>query len=293
MERPSSNTSTTPMEVRKSDMSSPVATIADALIAFILSLLRDPNAAEKFTDDPEGSMAQHGVQGACMADLRAVKPVVVDHPQVAPKPPPPQGVLSSNEEPNEVVREIVRIMNNFTTTVDARSTIVDQSVNQNIWTEGGDVTQLFDQEAIIASGDDAIAAGNDATAIDQDLDLTVGDVTVGNDTYNDSFNDADIDVSVPETEPANPSDTPSVTVATDAAAAESNAAAAEPQAADAPETPAPAQDSPAAEAPQTPASVPEPADYLESDLTASADPYEPEAAAAPVEDATIDVPVDE
>lgn len=243
-------------------MSSPVATIADALIAFILSLLRDPNAADKFKDDPYGAMEGNGVQGACMADVRAVKPVIFDHPQVEPRPPiPAPSVLSSSVEPNEVVREIVRIMNQFTT-VDARSTTVDQSVNQNIWTQGGDVTQVFDQEAIIASGDGAVAAGDDATILDQDLDLTVGDVTVGNDTYNDSFNDADIDVG-----------------------AGGEATGTEPEASD--------QEAPQSSAPETPASVPEPADYLESDLTASVDTYDSDVAAVPVGDVAIDDPVDE
>lgn len=233
-------------------MSSPVATIADALIAFILSLLRDPNAAEQFIDDPESAMAQHGVQGACLADVRAVKPIIVDDPQVEPKPP---SVLGSTVEPNEVVRELVQIMNQFTT-VDARSTVVDQSVNQNIWTEGGDLTQVFDQEAVIAAGDQAIAAGNDVNAVDQDLDLTVGDVTVGNDTYNDSFNDAD---------PNGDSDA-------------------------APEPSEPAEP----ETPQTPTPLPEPADELESDLTsASDDTYDSDTAAVPVDDTVIDAPVDE
>ena len=90
-------------------------------------------------------------------------------------------------DPDPVVREISRIINQFTS-IDARSTIVDQSVNQNIWTEGGDVTQIFDQEAVVASGDDAIAAGDDANLIDSDVDVTVGDVSVGNTTNDGSFN---------------------------------------------------------------------------------------------------------
>ncbi|MBF0673085.1 MAG: IniB N-terminal domain-containing protein [Salinibacterium sp.] len=258
-------------------MSSPVATIADALMAFILSLLRDPNAAAEFKEDPEGSMAANGVQGACMADLRAVKPVIYDHPEVEPRPPTPS-VLGSTTEPNEVVGEIVRIMNQFTT-VDARSTMVDQSVNQNIWTQGGDVTQLFDQEAIIASGNNAVAAGADASTHDEDLDVTVGDVTAGNDTYNDSFNDADVSVPQPgSAAPVTPSDGGTETTGAESqtvAAAESGEVAV-PQAA------------------STPASLPEPADYLESDLTAaSGDTYATEAAAVPVEDTAVDAPVEE
>jgi hypothetical protein len=296
-------------------MSSPVATIADALIAFILSLLRDPDAAEKFADDPHGAMAENGVQGASVGDVRDVKPVIVDHPQVEPKPPTHSAQTSGaernlvNAEPDEVIVEISRIMNQFTTVdarstvstvVDARATIVDQSVNQSIWTEGGDVTQQFDQEAVIASGDRAVAAGNDASTIDQDLDLTVGDVSVGNDTYTDSFNDAEVDVSAPQQTAPDPAEQapgvePEATPAPEAAEPE----AAKPEVAG-PEAAEPAAVEPAAvepavvEAPQTPASLPEPADTLETVLTTeSGDTYDPGTAALPVEEVVIDDPVDE
>ena len=135
-------------------MSTPVAVIADALIAFILSLLRDPDAVEGFTADPQAAMMQGGVQDASLADVRAVTPVIVDHPSVTPNPagpPGPPDPPTPPGPPDPVVNEIIRLVSQFTT-VDNRSTIVDQSVNQNIWTEGGDVTQVFDQEAVVASG---------------------------------------------------------------------------------------------------------------------------------------------
>jgi len=168
-------------------MTSPVETIADALIAFILSLLRDPEAAAEFSAHPGAMLAGSNLQNACMGDLAAVRPVIVDRPDVVPRsqpePPPP-----SPDTHTEVTNEIVRMVQQFTTTIDARSTIVDNSVNQAIWTEGGDVTQIFDQEAIIASGDGSVAAGDDATVEDTDLDVTVGDVSIGNETNDGSFN---------------------------------------------------------------------------------------------------------
>ena len=91
-----------------------------------------------------------------------------------------------------MVKEIKRIINQFTT-IDARTTIVDQSTNQNIWTEGGDVTQIFDQEAVVASGDEAVAAGDDATVVDSEVDVTVGDVAIGNTTNDGSFNNTGVD----------------------------------------------------------------------------------------------------
>src|SRR5688572_11116246 len=181
-------------------MSTPVATIADALIAFILSLLRDPSAVEEFAAAPKAMLANNGLGDACAADVRAVKPVIVDHASVAartvqpqPQPQYPPGTQFDNDpDPTDPVSEITRILNQFTS-IDARTTIVDQSTNQNIWTEGGDVTQIFDQEAVVASGDDAVAAGDDANLIDNDLEVTIGDVSVGNTDIEGSFNETGTD----------------------------------------------------------------------------------------------------
>uniref|UniRef100_UPI000FDC694D IniB N-terminal domain-containing protein n=1 Tax=Microbacterium sp. CPCC 204701 TaxID=2493084 RepID=UPI000FDC694D len=140
-------------------MSTPLATIANSIIEFILSLLRDPAAMAALKDDPEGTLSRNRMEGLCADDVRAVAPVIYDRPDVVPKahhtPPPPSD--------NDVVNEISRITSHWTW-VDSRSTIVDQSVNQNIWTEGGDVTQVFDQSAGVASGDGSVASGDDILA---------------------------------------------------------------------------------------------------------------------------------
>jgi len=171
-------------------MSTPLTTVVDALIEFILSLLRDPDALAEFEADPVETLSRKGLGDVCAEDVRAVAPVVVDRPDVVPKapvvptPPTPPG-------PPDPVTEISRIVNTFVT-VDNRATIIDQSVNQNIWAEG-DVTQVFDQSAIVASGDGAAAAGDDAVVDSSDTDITVGDVSIGNTdtttTTTDSNND--------------------------------------------------------------------------------------------------------
>ena len=257
-------------------MTSPVETIADALIAFILSLLRDPDAADGFAAAPQAMLAGSGLASVCAADVAAVKPVIVDHPAVVrhdhptPPPPPPSGPGDDG-----AVHEIVRMIQQFTT-IDARSTIVDQSVNQNIWTEGGDVTQLFDQEAVIASGDDSVAAGNDATIVDSDVDVTMGDVSVGNETNDGSFNTtgADADADGEADEAATDEALGTDEVVDDAVESGTDAA---PQAA----TPPPPAPEPA------PAAVPEPADVLESDMTTADDSYEADAASAAVQSDTV------
>jgi hypothetical protein len=174
-------------------MTTPIETVADALIAFILSLLRDPAALEEFNDDPETAMAARGVQGACAADVKSVAPIIVDDPSVAARPSvnvretaDPRPFTPPGND-SEVVREISRIINQFTT-IDARSTVVDMSTNQNIWTDGGDVTQIFDQEAVVASGDNSIGAGGDVTVDTSDTTVSVGDVSIGNTTNTDSNN---------------------------------------------------------------------------------------------------------
>jgi hypothetical protein len=168
-------------------MTTPLATIADALIEFILSLLNDPDAAAEYDADPEAALASAGLSGCTAEDVRAVAPIIVDRPDVHPTPHPnPPG---PGPKP-PVEKEIWNIANNFH--IDNRATIVDQSVNQNIWAEG-DVNQIFDQEANIASGDNAVAAGEDASVDNSTTDVEVGDIAVGNEETNvdidGSFND--------------------------------------------------------------------------------------------------------
>ncbi|NLP84268.1 hypothetical protein HF576_10430 [Microbacterium sp. CFH 90308] len=178
-------------------MTTPLATIADALIEFILSLLNDPSAAEEFEEDPQGTLSRVGLSDACVEDVRAVAPVIVDRPDVHPKPPVPPGPPG----PPSVEKEIFNITNSFA--IDNRATIVDQSVNQNIWADG-DVNQIFDQEAVVNSGDNGAAAGEDADVDNSDTDTTVGDVAIGNEdtttnidgSFNDGSTNTETDVEV-------------------------------------------------------------------------------------------------
>lgn len=176
-------------------MSVTLATIADALIEFILSLLRDPDAATEFDEDARGALASRGLSNISAADVCAVAPVVIDRPGIVAAAAPAEPANPTPQSPDPVVRQIQDIVNNFQW-VDDRDTVVDQSVNQNIWADG-DVTQVFDQDATVASGDDALAAGDDLS-IDQSEDnsttITAGnDANVGNDvtqtTTQDSYNE--------------------------------------------------------------------------------------------------------
>lgn len=173
-------------------MSLTLATVADALIEFILSLLRDPDVAAEFDQDPDQALAARGLQHASPQDVAAVAPIIIERTHVVQVAAPRQ---VSHDHPNPVVREIKQVTTH-NQWVDDRDTIVDQSVNQNIWAEG-DVTQTFDNDAIVASGDDAVAAGGDAV-VDRTTDLSTHieageDVNIGNETdvqvVEDSFNE--------------------------------------------------------------------------------------------------------
>ncbi|UTT68931.1 IniB N-terminal domain-containing protein [Arthrobacter sp. DNA4] len=117
------------------------------------------------------------------------------------------------------VQQLHHVVNHFsyttnTTMLDDRVTITDQSVNQNIWAHG-DVEQWFDNDAVVASGDQAVAAGHDAAVRDSnnvrdsyntdhstdnstDNSIHAGsDVSIGNEQtdISDSFNtDLGLDV---------------------------------------------------------------------------------------------------
>lgn len=169
-------------------MSVTLATVADALIEFILSLLRDPEEVKKFDAAPQQVMAAKGLANVRMEDVCAVAPVIADRPDIVVNVQP----RPLTDGPDPVVREIRSIINNLYQ-VDDRDTVIDQSVNQNIWA-GGDVTQTFDNEAVAATGDGAIAAGQDV-AVDQSTDnsttITAGaDANVGNDTSTTTVTDS-------------------------------------------------------------------------------------------------------
>ncbi len=159
-------------------MSTPVATIADALIEFILSLLRDPEAVAELDAEPEAVLARNNLSDVCVEDVRAVTPVIVERADVSPKPYVPPPFKPGPVTPPTPAKEIVNVANHFS--IENRPTIIDQSVNQNIWAKG-DVLQVFDQEAVVASGEESVAAGDDAGVDNSTDETTIGDVTIGED----------------------------------------------------------------------------------------------------------------
>ncbi|MEV4313203.1 IniB N-terminal domain-containing protein [Actinocrispum sp. NPDC049592] len=146
--------------------------IAQSLLDFILELLRDPSAQQEFRDDPGGTLDKHGFHGLCGQDVADVLPLVADNSRVSldrsydvgnnnvhPVVPPPPHPMPGDHSMHGVVRQFEYITNTYTWN-DSHNTVVDNSVNQNIWAKG-DVFQLFDNDPVVASGDGAVAAGDD------------------------------------------------------------------------------------------------------------------------------------
>jgi hypothetical protein len=186
-------------------------TLANDLVLFLMSLFGNQEAAKEFLSDPERSLEDHGLGGVCSADVDAALPVVLDYAPITVNAssfdrsyntggngaatggggavavtPPPTGGHGDHEH---AVNQLTNVVNNYsyTSSVDDRDTITDQSVNQNIWADG-DVEQWFDNDSVVASGDRAVAAGDD---VDMDDSNNIED------SYNtDNSNDSSTDNSV-------------------------------------------------------------------------------------------------
>jgi hypothetical protein len=217
-------------------------TLANDLVLFLMSLFGNEEAAQEFLDDPERALDEAGLGAVCSADVDAAMPVILDFAPITVNAssfdrsyntggngaatgggavavtPPPSGHDDNDHDHDHshAVQQLHNVVNNYswTSTVDDRDTITDQSVNQNIWADG-DVEQWFENSSVTASGDRAVAAGDDVDMEDSnnvedsyntdnsndsstDNSVNAGrDASVGNEEtdIDDSFNtDLDVDV---------------------------------------------------------------------------------------------------
>ncbi len=164
--------------------------VEKSLIQFILDLLKDPKALAEFKEDPHGVLAQCGLSEVSADDVRDALVLAQDNDDVSfdrdyntggghgghhHTPPPPP--VHHGEDPVKYIDKYVT-NNHYTYNVDDRDTIVDNSVNQNIDTGGGDFKQSIDTKSVVASGDGSVAAGDDI----RDSTVTTGhDNIVGDD----------------------------------------------------------------------------------------------------------------
>ncbi|MGH8964072.1 MAG: hypothetical protein ACRDXB_01905 [Actinomycetes bacterium] len=174
-------------------------TTSTTLYEFLLNLLGNPSAIAAYRDDPEGYLASCG-ESLSPESVRDALVQLQDNQdgdfqreqnsgsnvQVHVPPPPP----APEPEPGESDQEAaVRYLNTYVTNnyVDDRDTHVDNSLNQQIDTGGGNFDQDIDIDSTVASGDDSVAAGEDI----EDSDIVTGDDnTVGDDNIDGDDNEA-------------------------------------------------------------------------------------------------------
>jgi hypothetical protein len=163
-------------------------TTSTSLLELLLNLLRDPSSLAAYREDPEGFLASCG--DVSPGDIRDALVLLQDNQDAdfsreynsggnqihvpAPADPPAPEPGESNHE------AAVKYLNTYITEnhIDDRDTIVDNSINQQIDTGGGDFDQDIDVDSTVASGDGSVAAGDDI----EDSEIVTGDDnTVGDD----------------------------------------------------------------------------------------------------------------
>jgi hypothetical protein len=143
-----------------------------SLLDFILNLLKNPQAQQDFQNNPHQVLQQHGFDGLCAQDVHDALPLVVDKVQASfPRDydggtstagthtAPPTTTLPGETTLDAAIRQLQHVTNNYSYS-DSHNTVLDNSVNQNIWANG-DVHQSFDNDPTVASGTGAVAAGHD------------------------------------------------------------------------------------------------------------------------------------
>lgn len=167
--------------------------VVTSLFDFIQDLLFDREAREDFERDPEEYLRDHDLEDVTAEEVYEAFLLVYDGlPANVAKQigsfdrtvSAGSGRVTTNQyaetsaphlplaEPRHgeteleaAIRQVSYITNNYSTTeVDDRDTILDNSVNQQIFAKGDvDLDQTFDNDPIVASGDGAVAAGDDIT----------------------------------------------------------------------------------------------------------------------------------
>ncbi len=150
-----------------------------SLLEYIRELLFNDEAREDFADNPEKALDDNGLGHLSADDVHDALVLMQDDDQdadfsrdydtggnhIAPAPAPHHDG-DDHESAGDYINRY--ITNNY---VNDQDTIVDNSTNQQIDTGGGDFDQDIDIDSTVASGDGAVAAGDDI----EDSTITSGD----------------------------------------------------------------------------------------------------------------------
>jgi hypothetical protein len=184
--------------------------VVTSLLDFLRNLLRDDEARAAFNADPGGYLEDHGFGHLSGEDVYDAMGLVCDTlpPYVAaevanhyrstssggnrvevnqgstPPPPPPQR-QPGEDDLDAAIRQISYVTNNYSyTEIDDRDNNIDNSTNTSIIADGDvDFDQDIENTNTIASGDGAVAAGDDI----EDSQVVTGD---GNQTAGDDIEDS-------------------------------------------------------------------------------------------------------
>jgi hypothetical protein len=166
------------------------------LLEFLRSLIFDDDARQEFAENPDQALSDAGLGHLSAEDVHDALQLMQDDSQEADfgreyntggneiNIAAPAPVEHHDDGGSESAVEYINkyITNNY---VDDRDTIVDNSINQQIDTGGGDFDQDIDIDSTVASGDGAVAAGDD---IEDSQVVTGDDNTVGDGNVNGDGN---------------------------------------------------------------------------------------------------------
>jgi hypothetical protein len=157
-----------------------------SLLEFIRELLFNDSLRQDFAENPEGTLAEHGLENLSPDDVHDALVLVEDNQTadfsreyntggnaVATFTPPPPVVHhdGGGDSHHQAVEYLNNYITNNFTTIDDRDTITDNSINQQIDNRGGVFDQDIDVDSVVASGDGAVAAGDDI----EDSTIVTGD----------------------------------------------------------------------------------------------------------------------
>ncbi len=172
--------------------------MTQSLLDFILNLLRNDDAKTAFVADPQKALADAGLSEVCSEDVSDAMSYVAEYHPVTFVGDRDYNVGNTNTSQHATgdgpdhhhgpdpyaapVQQLEYITKNYSYT-DSHNTVIDKSVNQNIWNEGT-LAQSFDDHSVTAT-DHSVAAGGDLTGqVANGNGNVVGDGnSVGNTSY--------------------------------------------------------------------------------------------------------------
>lgn len=168
-----------------------VMNVTQSLLDFILNLMRDDSAKAAFVANPDQALAQAGLSNVCSEDVSDAMSYVSEYHPVTfvgdraethrdggsrfddshghrgDDRPDDRPAEFHGDSHASAVQQLQYITTNYSYT-DSHDTMIDKSVNQEIWNKGV-LSQSFDDHSVTAS-DHSVAAGRDIS----------GDVANGN-----------------------------------------------------------------------------------------------------------------